>query len=77
MLSHYWTIDKKTSLTSTVYYTFGRGGSTALDWYDVADPRPDYYRNLPSYDGNFTNNGDVDVFNYTPAQLVRVPACRD
>ncbi len=53
MLSHYWTIDKKTSLTSTVYYSFGRGGSTALDWYDVADPRPDYYRNLPSYDRDF------------------------
>lgn len=65
MLSHYWTIDDKTSLTSTVYYTFGRGGSTALDWYDAADPRPDYYRNLPSYDGQFTNDGDLDVFDYT------------
>ena len=28
---------------------FGRTGSTALDWYDAADPRPDYYRNLPSW----------------------------
>ena len=48
MLSHYWTINAETSLTSSVYYTFGRGGSTALDWYDAADPRPDYYKNLPS-----------------------------
>lgn len=68
MLSHYWDIDNKTSLTSTLYYTFGRGGSTALDWYDAADPRPDYYRNLPSWDGDFTNNGDVDAFNYTPEE---------
>lgn len=27
----------------------GFNGYTALDWYDAADPRPDYYRNLPSY----------------------------
>ncbi len=60
MLSHYWDIDSKTSLTSSLYYTFGRGGSTALDWYDAADPRPDYYRNLPSYDGVFNNQGDIN-----------------
>jgi len=60
MLSHYWDINNKTSLTSTIYYTFGRGGSTALDWYDAADPRPDYYRNLPSYDGEFNNQGDIN-----------------
>ncbi len=49
MLSHYWTIDDTQNLTSTISYMFGRGGSTALNWYDAADPRPDYYRNLPSY----------------------------
>ena len=27
----------------------GKNGYTALDWYDAADPRADYYRNLPSY----------------------------
>ena len=27
----------------------GKNGYTAMDWYDAADPRPDYYRNLPSY----------------------------
>ncbi len=60
MLTHYWKMDEKSHLNSTIYYTFGRGGSTALDWYDAGDPRPDYYRNLPSYDADF--NG------YTPAQ---------
>lgn len=53
VLSHYWDMDEKTKLTSSVFYSFGRGGSTALDWYDVADPRPDYYRNLPSDDRDF------------------------
>ncbi|MCD4790331.1 MAG: TonB-dependent receptor [Bacteroidales bacterium] len=53
ILSHYWTMNEKTTLTSSVYYSFGRGGGTALDWYDVADPRPDYYKNLPSYNKDF------------------------
>lgn len=34
---------------ATMLYRFGKNGYTALDWYDAADPRPDYYRNLPSY----------------------------
>ena len=33
----------------SVLYRFGTNGYTALDWYDAQDPRPDYYRNLPSY----------------------------
>ncbi|MCD4746538.1 MAG: TonB-dependent receptor plug domain-containing protein, partial [Bacteroidales bacterium] len=49
ILSHYWDFNEKTSLTSSVFYSFGRGGSTALNWYDAPDPRPDYYKNLPSY----------------------------
>ncbi|MBC8486448.1 MAG: TonB-dependent receptor plug domain-containing protein [Bacteroidetes bacterium] len=53
ILSHYWTMNEKTTLTSSVYYSFGRGGGTALDWYDVADPRPDYYKNLPSDDREY------------------------
>ena len=38
-----WTLD------ATVVYRTGRNGYSALDWYDAPDPRPDYYRNLPSY----------------------------
>lgn len=34
---------------ATVLWRTGKNGYTALDWYDAADPRPDYYRNLPSY----------------------------
>ena len=30
-------------------YQFGKYGNTRLDWYLAADPRPDYYRKLPSY----------------------------
>ena len=35
--------------SATILYRFGKNGYTALDWYDAQDPRPDYYRNLPSY----------------------------
>ncbi|MBN1987977.1 MAG: TonB-dependent receptor plug domain-containing protein [Bacteroidales bacterium] len=49
LLSHYWTISEQTKVTSTLTYSLGKNGSTALNWYDAADPRPDYYRNLPSY----------------------------
>ncbi len=33
----------------TFLYRTGKNGYTALDWYDAPDPRPDYYRNLPSF----------------------------
>lgn len=53
VLTHYWDINTKTTLTSSVFYSFGKGSSTRLDWYNVADPRPDYYRNLPSDERDF------------------------
>ncbi|MCD6111796.1 MAG: Plug domain-containing protein [Bacteroidales bacterium] len=58
IFSHYWNIDKKSTLTSSVAYSFSKGGSTALNWYDANDPRPDYYKKLPSYfqDDEFTFN---------------------
>ena len=34
---------------ATLLWRTGYNGYTALDWYDAMDPRPDYYRNLPSY----------------------------
>ena len=44
-----FTPSDKFSSSATVLYRFGKNGYTALDWYDAQDPRPDYYRNLPSY----------------------------
>ena len=55
-LSHYWTPSEKTKIQTTAYYWFGRGGATALDWTEANDPRPDYYRNLPSY---YLSNSDL------------------
>ncbi|MBP8041519.1 MAG: TonB-dependent receptor [Bacteroidales bacterium] len=52
LLSHYFDINDKMKLTTTIGTSFGRMGTTALNWYDAADPRPDYYRYLPSYQEN-------------------------
>ena len=49
ILAHNWAINDKNSLKTSVSYQFGRNGSSALDWYNAPDPRPDYYRNLPSF----------------------------
>lgn len=49
ILSHIWRINEVTSLTSGLGIHHGRYGATALNWYNGPDPRPDYYRYLPSY----------------------------
>lgn len=64
ILTHYWTISDDKSLNTSVAYTFGRGGATALNWYDSPDPRPDYYRYLPSYydEGDFMHGYLTDMW---------------
>ncbi len=47
--SHIFRPDSATKLTTSLFYTFGRDGLTNLNWNDARDPRPDYYRYLPSY----------------------------
>ncbi|MCE2711342.1 MAG: TonB-dependent receptor plug domain-containing protein [Cryomorphaceae bacterium] len=48
-LNHYWKPNSRHKVNTALYATFGRTGNTNLNWYDAPDPRPDYYRNLPSY----------------------------
>lgn len=49
-LSHYYNdIKAKLQITTTVSYRFGWNYSTALNWFNAPDPRPDYYRYQPSY----------------------------
>jgi hypothetical protein len=49
MLNHKWKASDKFTLNTGAYYRTGRYGTSALDWNNAADPRPDYYRYLPSY----------------------------
>jgi len=49
VLTHDLKINDKTSLVTAASFTYGERTTTGLDWYNVQDPRPDYYRYLPSY----------------------------
>lgn len=49
MLRHDYEPNPNFSLNTAIGFQFGRGGRTALDWFDAPDPRPDYYRKLPSF----------------------------
>src|SRR5690606_33962243 len=39
----------KTRWNTSAGYQFGKNKNSTLDWYNGSDPRPDYYRYLPSY----------------------------
>lgn len=69
ILSHDWNIDDKQSLTTSFGYQFGYNASTGLNWYNAADPRPDYYRKWPSY----FDNTDSMVANQLYSQLIQNP----
>ncbi|TCJ17753.1 TonB-dependent receptor [Flaviaesturariibacter flavus] len=55
VLTHDFRIKNNVSLLTGVGYSFGERSITALDWYNAPDPRPDYYRNLPSYLERFSS----------------------
>jgi hypothetical protein len=55
-LAHFWDPTDKLDIQTTAGYWFGKSGYSALNWYDVLDPRPDYYRKLPSY---FYDDSDI------------------
>jgi len=67
MLRHDFTLSDNTSITTSAALQTGKFGSTRLAWLEAADPRPDYYGNLP-YD-----NRDV----LSPADLERLTSIYD
>jgi len=63
VLKYTATPSDRLEVSATVLYRTGFNGYSALDWYDAPDPRPDYYRNLPSY--AWMNDEDYDRLNET------------
>ena len=55
--------NNKLQITANIGTTFGKQSTTSLNWANVPDPRPDYYRNLPSY-----YKDDPILFNYYTEQ---------
>lgn len=55
----FWKINKNSSLWTTVSYQFGKDKGSRLDWQNVQNPSPTYYRNLPSYYDSLDPNASV------------------
>ncbi|MBO4645262.1 MAG: hypothetical protein J5642_01970 [Bacteroidales bacterium] len=50
LLSHFYAPqNNKLLITTNLGASFGKQSTTSLNWNNVPDPRPDYYRYLPSY----------------------------
>ncbi|MBQ5388403.1 MAG: hypothetical protein IIU55_04935 [Paludibacteraceae bacterium] len=55
-----WKIDEDNFLKAGAGYHYSMYSNSALTFYNAPDPRPDYYRNLPSamWDGQIDKNGN-------------------
>lgn len=49
MLNHYFKIDEKTSLNSSLMFQFGKIGNSSIDYQNAQSPDPVYYKKMPSY----------------------------
>ncbi|MBR1889692.1 MAG: TonB-dependent receptor [Alloprevotella sp.] len=61
VLSYEGKLNDRLTLNAGASFHFGKYGNSALNWFDGADPRPDYYRYLPSY---FYANGNDATAEY-------------
>ncbi|WP_295935318.1 TonB-dependent receptor [uncultured Alistipes sp.] len=59
MLNYTFDISERSKLDVATSFRFGKNGYSALTWQNGADPRPDYYRKLPSY---YTTRKEPDFF---------------
>lgn len=75
MLNWIWKPQMGTKLNTGLAFRSNNYSSSALNWYQAADPRPDYYRNLPSYfKPSVTEEEDPDLY---AAQLAQQDFVRD
>lgn len=67
ILTHDARLSEKTLLTTAVSYQFGETSTTSFDWYNAADPRPDYYKYMPTYiDSPGATKEAIDWYNAHP-----------
>ncbi len=60
--SHDRKLENKGKLNTSIYTTFGKYGRSSLNWNDANDPRPDYYRYLPSYFENVNDPINANIY---------------
>lgn len=49
ILTHDWKVNDKMTIVTAASFITGKRAVSGFDWYNAPDPRPDYYRYLPSY----------------------------
>jgi hypothetical protein len=62
-LQDFWKINKNSSLRTAISYQLGKDKSARLDWQNVPNPSPQYYRYLPSYYDSLDPNASVPAPN--------------
>lgn len=66
-LSHFWKINSKTELNSTLSYQFGSQSDSRLDYTKANNPDPTYYKKLPSYYLTQYDANSQNIPDYTQA----------
>jgi len=67
-LQDFWKINKNSNLWTSISYQFGKDKGSRLDWQNVVNPSPTYYKNLPSYPFNSIQYSISNIgTNTTPA----------
>ncbi|MEN0005625.1 MAG: TonB-dependent receptor [Bacteroidota bacterium] len=61
ILRHDWKIGDFTTVTTAASFQTGEYSISGIDWLDSRDPRPDYYRNLPSFINNEQAEAVADI----------------
>lgn len=56
-----WKIDEKSDLKAGIAFHYSNYSNSALNFYNAPDPRPDYYRNLPSFQKTSQLNDDEHI----------------
>ncbi|MEC4113666.1 carboxypeptidase-like regulatory domain-containing protein [Myroides pelagicus] len=69
-LTHYWTINDKSKLTTTLGYQFGHIANSRFGYTDGMNPDPTYYRKMPSY---YLNRIDAKYWSMTQDEFNALP----
>ncbi|HKC68472.1 MAG TPA: hypothetical protein VKG26_09590, partial [Bacteroidia bacterium] len=62
ILTDLWKINDHTTLTASLYGSKGRTSLTALNYYGVKNPAPDYYTYMPSYYGPSSSDANPATY---------------
>ncbi len=72
LLSHAHTNLDGISYNSSFFFSVGERSNSGIDWYRAADPKPDYYRYLPSFQTDSLLNLQVNDFYKNQPELLQI-----